>query len=499
MKHFFAWLLIFTMLFAVFVPTAAAEPDAAEAGDTSAGAEELEPSPSPEPTPSPVPEPTPEPVRRTKLTIDNENLYQNMEKSYAQGYIPSVSGGYATVVLPLVCSGELHGNRLRAAVILGDTASGPFVGKNYEKTVSLAPHAVNGGKKTVNGYCISFSLQLKSDRYNGTYPVLIHVSAEDTAYEDVTGDFTVFVTVTDGKDPNAVPSPEPAAEEEVLLAPKILVQSVTVHALGEDAQAGIIHAGDDIQVCVTLENTSKTEPVQNLAVTVGSPGEGFLFTDASDSTYIGDLSAGETVEILCAYAVKPETPAGQYEIPISFDFAYGKGLTGAGSGAAKVNICQPLEMEFYLLQMPAEAVVSDTVEVSVQAVNLSRAKAYNIRASIAGDGISPGGIAFIGNLEGGTSQQVPLQILITGLTEGDSLYGVTEGKILYQYEDEDGSEYSREENFSLSVRSPFSGTYREEETDDPKQWWIIMAVIGAALLGVLVFLAARGMERWRTK
>lgn len=253
-----------------------------------------------------------------------------------------------------------------------------------------------------------------------------------------------------------------------------------------------------MQVRITLENTSKTESVQNMTVTVGSPGEGFLFTGAADSTYIGNLSAGETVDITCTYTVTPETPAGQYEIPISFDFAYGKGMSGAGTGIARVNIRQPLELEFSLLQMPAEAVLADTVEVGVQAINLSRATAYNVRASIEGDGLSPAGVAFIGDLDGGTSEQIPLQILITGLMGGTSPYGKTEGKIAYQYEDADGNEYSLEESFPLNIRSPFSETQNKEE-DDPGQWWVIMAVIGTALLLIVVFLAVRKTGRHRAR
>ena len=488
MRRFLPWILIFVMLLIVPVQAFAEDGGAGEPGDSTVTAGE--------PEPSPEPSPAPEAVRRVKLTIDNQNIYKDMEKSYSQGYVPSISGGYATVVLPLLCDGELKDDELRASVNLGDTGSSPFVGKNYEKTISLGNHEVNGGKKTVKGYCVSFSLQLKADRYNGTYPVLVRISAVDKAYEDVTGDFTVFVTITDGKDPNAVPTPEPVKEEEVVLGPKILVQSCEASSLEEGAEPGKINAGDRIQVKITLENTSKTEGVENMTVTVGSPGDGFLFTGAADSTFIGTLAAGGTAELIRTYTVKPETPAGQYEIPVSFDFAYGKGMTGSGSGTARVDIRQPLELEFALLQMPSEAVVSDTVEVNVQAINLSRAKAYNVRASIEGDGLSPAGTAFIGDLEGGTAQQLPLQILITGLTQGNSFYGPTDGKITYQYEDGEGTEYSLEESFSLNILSPFSNTPQQPE-DEPGQWWIIMTVMGGALLLIVLFLAARKIGRHR--
>ena len=35
------------------------------------------------------------------LTIDSSHRYEGMERSYAEGYLPTVSGGKAVVVLPL--------------------------------------------------------------------------------------------------------------------------------------------------------------------------------------------------------------------------------------------------------------------------------------------------------------------------------------------------------------------------------------------------------------
>ena len=76
------------------------------------GQEPLEPpaadgSPQPSHEPEPSPAVTPEP-EAAKLFIDNRNLYENMSKTYSQGYIPTVRDGTATIVLPLLCRGELR-------------------------------------------------------------------------------------------------------------------------------------------------------------------------------------------------------------------------------------------------------------------------------------------------------------------------------------------------------------------------------------------------------
>ena len=460
------------------------------------------PSPSPSPEAQPIATPAPEtdqPVQRSgKLLIDNKNVYENMGKSYEQGYVPIVRDGSVLLVLPLVCETSLEESSLRVSLDLGDTANGPFVIKNYEKTVKLGAHKMGDGKKTADCFLITFTLPLKADRTLGVYPVTVKAAGREKSGGEVSGEFQVFVTV-DGKDPNATPVPEIQPDptlEPVVLGPKLLVQSYEAVSLEENAPPGVVNAGDRMRVRITLKNTSETEALQNLSVTAGSPGEFFVLGSTTDSTFIGELAAAGTVDVTYEYTVKPETPAGQYAFPVSYDFAYHKGMTSSGSGSAQVLVHQPLELEFSLTQMPAEAVISDTVEVQVQAINLSHAKAANVRASIEGDGLLPSGTAFIGDLEGGTSQQTPLQIQITGLTQGDSPYGVTQGTVTFLYADEDGREHEESKTFTVNVKSPFSESDTRQE-DDPGQWWIIMAVIGAGILALGGIIALRFLRNRR--
>ncbi len=368
-------LLLAMCFFVLFLPSAILAEGASEPPEELVSSAEPDPTPllTPEPIPSIHPSTAPpldsqSDTELARLYIDNKHRYEKMERGYSQGYVPTVEKGVVTVILPLLCDGQLQGDCLRAKVGLGET-TGPFVTKNYEKTVERTEQKVN-----------------------------------------------------DGKDPNATPGPVVVPEpisEPVVLGPKILVQSCQAVSLEEGAEPGIVNAGDRLRVTVILLNTSKTEALENMMVMAGSPGENFALASPADSVYIGDMAAGGTIEVTYEYTVRPETPAGQYVIPLSYDFAYGKGLTGAGTGSARVNIRQPLEMEFALMQLPNEVVISDIVEVNVQAINLSHAKAYNVRAALEADGLLPSGTAFFGDLDGGTSAEKPLQVQITSLTQGD--------------------------------------------------------------------------------
>ena len=150
-----------------------------------------------------------------ELAIDNANTYSGMSKTYSAGYIPTVSGGNVTIVLPLVYTGTegIVGNTITVTPDLGSTSNSPFVFANYEMNVTLQNNAINGGASTVPSYLVKFTLPLAAGRVNGVYPVTIKTRFQATTSGEVAQTFVVNVTITDGKDPNATPEPvkEPRA------------------------------------------------------------------------------------------------------------------------------------------------------------------------------------------------------------------------------------------------------------------------------------------------
>ena len=163
-----------------------------------------------------------------RLTLDSENRYDGMDKTYSEGYVPKVENGSVYLVAPILSSKNLKDNTIKVSLDLGDAQSAPFVHKNYEKNVKYRKAKVNDGGKKVKSYVVAFWLELKGDRVNGSYPVTLTAVAEDKAGNPVEQTFTVFVTITDGKNPGEEPQPaEPAAEPEEppVFAPKVLVAS----------------------------------------------------------------------------------------------------------------------------------------------------------------------------------------------------------------------------------------------------------------------------------
>lgn len=429
-----------------------------------------------------------DPTAAVNLVIDNRNIYDGMDRPYCEGYVPRVENGSVLVVIPMLPEGEtaIRDNHLRVSLNLGESMNTPFVYKNYDKNISLQAYSVNGGTGIVESYVASFWLELLPDRINGSYPVTLAVEGADTAGNPISQNFIVYVTIRDGKDPNAEPEPEPEPEEPPTFAPKLLVQSYRYSR--EE-----ILAGDQVTAEITLLNTSKTERIKNMTVTVSAPGEQLTLLSPTDSVYIESVKAGETCVVSFDYQVNVAALAGQYDLTLAMDYADAKGMTYTGSGKARLSIKQPVEMQFDPIVLPNQLEIGDVTQVQVQAMNLGRSKVYHVRAELAADGLTPQGTIFIGDMEAGTMAAGSTQISVGGLTEGSSSYGETQGTVTFYYEDEAGQEQSQQLTFTTMIASPFSGQPKEE-VDDTSQWWVILVVILALLCCCVAVIMIRAIS-----
>lgn len=460
-------------------------PGAALAGEVP----EETPSPSPTPTPSPSPSPTVEAavIAETRFDIDNAHVYQGMDKAYKDGYTPSVHDGFTTIVMPLIATGDVKGNSVTVTPGLGSTTDSPFVYRNYQKTVKQKKNIVDGNK-TKESYLIRLDLELSPDRINGIYPVTIDIEAVGSDNGAVRQSYTAYVTITDGKDPDE-PTPTPAPPSS---QPKVIVSGYTV-------ESSPVTAGDSCTVRITLKNTSGTQSIQNLTVTAACDSPNFALQNDSDTIFISTLDKGQTTEIELSYKTDLQTPGARYQITLAMAYEDAQAQPISSSGAATVEVVQPLRLELQPPQIPAEVYTGDTLPLSLQVLNMGRGTIYNVRAELNAPGLIPTGVAFMGNMEAGTEMAGTMDVFIgtKNMSEGydgNDKYGFSNGTITLIYEDADGREYTQLTDISTTIREPVivqADASSEEEPVRAGQWWISVLTGVLVIAGLAAALIAR--------
>lgn len=150
-------------------------------------AEGTETPPAETQAPVTTPEPTPQPTPVVEqLIIDSWNLYDGMDRTYQQGYVPRIVNGCCYIIFPLI--GETYDGKVTVTADLGATADSPFVFGNYSQT------AAGWGR-----YVFMFEIPLVKGRINGSYHVTLKADYLDVLGQQKQQSFMLYVTVTDGK------------------------------------------------------------------------------------------------------------------------------------------------------------------------------------------------------------------------------------------------------------------------------------------------------------
>lgn len=441
-------------------------------------------------------EPTVEPTAASvTFSIDNENIYSGMDRAYKDGYTPTVKDGTATIILPLLTNGNIQNNVITVTPNLGDTSSSPFVYKNYQKTVSLIDNPVGDGTQKVSSYLVKFQLALNSKRTNGVYPVIIEVQALSASGNTVSASFTCYVTINDGTDPNAVPSPEPTIAPQS--QPKIIVRNYSI-------SPSTIEAGSEFVANITLENTSTKNYVKNMIVTVTSDSKNFVLLNESNVIYIDKVGKGATTEITLRYKTDLETPPQRYTITLAMEYDNSEATTLSSTGTVMVEVIQPLRVELEAPKVEEQVNAGDTMPLSFQVLNLGRSKVYNVRVELSAPGLIPSGSAFIGNMEAGTSAAADMDVFVGAKNmsegyEGDDQYGYTNGTFTLIYEDEKGQEYTQKTEFNTTINEPVVAVLNpevdQEQPETASQWWVSIVIGGIIVAGLITVLVVRSKRK----
>lgn len=441
-------------------------------------------------------------VSSIKLKIDNNHTYDTMPQSYSDGYEPEIIDDYAKIILPLYCDSKNPPVSVDAGINLGDISSTPFIVKNYEKTIPLAEcESSDGNKRQI--YLVCFTLAMKPDIVNGTYPVDIEVK-----YENITETFKVYVTIKNGTETDIKTEEPPIIDEEiyepvdditpdfsdtnavttelVILPPKTVITSV---------EGNTVKAGDIAELHITVKNTSGKEDIKNLTAKISAVSEYLILSDDSDTLFVDEIKRNGTKEIVYKYLVKSDAPSGSESINLSFSYYYANGISTSESSSITLNITQDTQVEFSEVIIPDKVTVSDSLDLNIQAINLGKNTIRNVRAVVECDGLYSSGAAFIGEIQGESSAESTINVSVSSKS-GSELYGKTNGKIVFYYTDSDGTEHVTEQNFETVIASPFTDySYEETEQTSPKYWIYIMGVIISAIIVLVIYLVSRFRKR----
>jgi len=422
----------------------------------------------------------PLPASGPVLSIDTRNAYPGMDKCYAEGYSPAVSGDRAVVVLPLLSQSGLADSTITANVNLGNPENAPFIFKNYEKQFKLKQFKV--GKDEKSCYLVRFTLDLKQGRLMGEYPVVVSVRGVTREGESFEQDFTLYVSVPTGKDPSAATA-APASEKPAS-QPKLILESYALEP--ETLQAGAMAT-----LALSIRNTSATQNVQNIKLTFREEIGEILPVGAASAHFPG-LGKNGTMEWRFDISVSQLAAERPHIATVTMEYEDNTATPIQTTDVLALFVRQPVRLEYEQPSLPVRVTEGDNISFSMNFMNLGKSGIYNLLLTFEMPGLNNGGSVLVGELPAGESKAATTNLRVSAM---EGRYGDSVGKLLVSYEDSYGELYETEIPLQTAIEKKLEITAATPATEDKAEknlfasWWVW------PLLGVA--LAAGALLTWR--
>lgn len=428
--------------------------------------------------------PAPTPVVDQLLYIDSWNIYDGMDATYQQGYVPRVADGRVYIVLPLL--GQTYDGKVTVTADLGETENSPFVLGNYSQTVS-------GGWGSP--YLFTLDIPLSKGRYNGAYPVILKAGYLDVSGKQASQEFRVTVTITDGRtppDPNA-PPPREKAEK-----PELFISKCTVNP---DAVGG----EEEFTVDVAIDNIGAIR-ARSVRLTYGSEAPGIIPVETNSAMALDNIASEESAAAAFKLKTTKDVLAGDQPFFITLDYVdlYGGVYTSTRTFLIRVN--RPAEMSYDAVALPKEIAAGETATLPANVFNIGKSTLRNVTVTLTGAGLYPTSSVFLGDILPGEAGNNEMKVFIGTLdmTEGyTESYGKTTGTYTITYTDDYGEEHKTETQVTTVIKKP---VIEGELTDEEKQalaekqaatgqWWISVLVAFAVISIVIAVIIVTKFTR----
>ena len=215
-------------------------------------------------------------------------------------------------------------------------------------------------------------------------------------------------------------------------------------------------AGDDVTLKITLKNNAKYDTSYKNVATISLVNSNALVLSvgSSDTDYVSVIKAGETAEVEYHLTVKNDADVGPTSVSIQLAYENASQVVGTANQVIMIPVSQPMDVVFDTPIVYGTPTTEKPVSVNLNMINMGKAKAMNV-SILAMDGIAMAERYYGGDL-------IPAATLDADFQINCNKTGAYTGKLIVQYEDANGDQYTQELELPLTVAEP-----QPEQKEEP--------------------------------
>jgi len=232
-----------------------------------------------------------------------------------------------------------------------------------------------------------------------------------------------------------------------------------------------LKAGSSFNFVFDIKNTHSNTDAKNIKVTVSQADNIFSVTQGSNSFYISEIPAGETVQNKLELKVKSDAVTKAYPVEIKIEYDYDGAKANPTTGEVGETIKETINLQAVENSRPVVnnifvgsyglPTVNQPTGLTFEFYNMGKSPLNNVSVTVEGDyTLTTGNMYFIGNVESGSSQYAELEVI-------PNLEGLAKGNLIITFEDSNGEEVKLTKEFEAQVQSDIIPVFDDGMGGDP--------------------------------
>ena len=363
-------------------------------------------------------------VFAAEFEIDQHSTIDGMNRSWYQGYAPSISYHKMTLCLPIraeSCVGDI-------TVSLALDDPNVFVLSGEPKEVTVSPK---------NGiYPVKLVLPLEQYRRNGDYPATITIKGIDGNGKEIVETMPYIIRIRDGYGSHE--TMEPVISDVV----------------------GNLNVGSDGTLSLTITNPTTTQSIMDGEITV-TDASGEILMSGSNRFSVPEILPGKSETVTIPMIVKGNAAISQHTLEVKFSYKV-LGKDAEWTESFTVPVTQAIRLEQGGVQLPT-AIAGELGNMTLPLMNMGKGELQNVLVKLEMDDVLDAQSVLVGTLAPGETKQAKL----TFTPKLDSV-GTHTGTVTVLCEDAYGNSFSQTLDVTLTVDEPIPEVELQQEEEKEK-------------------------------
>ena len=379
-----------------------------------------------------------------EFEIDQHSTIDGMNRSWYQGYAPSISYHKMTLCLPIraeSCVGDI-------TVSLALDDPNVFVLSGEPKEVTVSPK---------NGiYPVKLVLPLEQYRRNGDYPATITIKGIDGNGKEILETMPYINRIRDGY--NSHETLEPVISDVV----------------------GNLDVGTDGSLSLTISNSTTTQSIMDGEITV-TDSSGEILMSGSNRLSVPEILPGKSETVTIPMTVKGNASISPHTLEVKFSYKV-LGKDAEWKETFTVPVTQSIRLEQGGVQLPT-AIAGELGNMTLPLMNMGKGELQNVLVKLEMDGVLEAQSVLVGTMAAGETKQAKLTF-----TPKLNSVGTHSGTVIITCEDAYGNTFSQTLDVTLTVDEPIPEVelQQEEEKEKMSPVTIMLIILCVALVAGLV-------------